>query len=316
MSPQSDKRSSRQAVRNEKLLITVARGLASQPAYLLLFAIVFIMGGSGVGVLVYALASGDASGKAIGAALFVVALIATYFIIHRVEPFPARSGTGEGHAGRVDSLALPSRLREILSQIATNIAGTATVPNTVFQELVREQSETFALRTSEWAQRAITVYENAGEVLTKIYSSAQRNVFATSVPEYLAVWSTDLGKAVLEAHESAGVRTERVFVFRDRRELSPEVLELLRKHDSLRSVYVYVFFHDEAPQELFPPAISKDFAIIDDGAIVGITNVFKHGDTIATWYFGESATAVQLTAVKKELLRYSTPLSKLPPLSS
>jgi hypothetical protein len=167
-------------------------------------------------------------------------------------------------------------------------------------------------RVDGWSKKAAalqsgvaTVQTNYTIVLTDVYRYAERNIFSTSIPDYLPAWETPWGRSLVHVqHDNREAKSTRVFIFRSRSALGPETRRLLEFHASNR-IEVLLHFADEHAST-FPPDLGNDWTVVDDGLIVGITH--KLGDLYeATWYFGKTEEQQRFMGYCEKLRAASEP---------
>lgn len=63
-----------------------------------------------------------------------------------------------------------------------------------------------------------------------------------------------------------------------------------------------MYFDDEYQPFEFPPDILKDFTIVDDGHVIGITIAVHEDDLHAEWYFNDAERKGKYLAIRDKLL--------------
>ena len=148
-------------------------------------------------------------------------------------------------------------------------------------------------------------------MLRRLYELAKTSVFATSDATYLSVWKSPFGEKLLEAHENGQASVTRVFVFNDGNELSKETMAIMEKHNNTDHVHVRAYFDSEYPSFEFTADLARDFTVIDDGEVIGITEGIVSGIGQARWYFKDENKIGSILMTKAALEDGSVPFPEV-----
>ena len=130
-------------------------------------------------------------------------------------------------------------------------------------------------------------------------------MFSTSLPEYDTTWDSALGDEILAAHSDSRASVTRVFVFETRDQVLERHLALMEKQSAVTNVNVRVYLNQEDKLFNFSTDYSRDFTVIDSGAVVGLTQSYGLGNLRAQWHFGDAVLAGRLRHAKDALTRNS-----------
>ncbi len=120
--------------------------------------------------------------------------------------------------------------------------------------------------------------DNYPDYLMKVYSSARENIFATCTEICLDIFlSGKFEDDILTIHKKSKCKVTRVFVFEDRKDIRKGHITQMKKHIKIKGIKVYIYINNEDREFDFPPDISKDFTVIDNGLVIGIANHYSTG---------------------------------------
>lgn len=194
----------------------------------------------------------------------------------------------------------------VANQFLGYLNQTTRITHTVFHELLMERITQFEARCKEWSAGTIEADpQTYKSTLVDIYRSAKKNVFSTSIDKYLDNWFTELGSSILDAHREAIRRNpdhviERVFVFNKSSDVSLRAIEAMDIQQAA-GVSVRVFYNED-PGLGFDSRLFKDFTIIDDGDVIGVTQEYGVNKTRALWYFNDKAFWLELQRFKRNMV--------------
>jgi hypothetical protein len=170
----------------------------------------------------------------------------------------------------------------------------------IFRDLVIREIRKFEAACAQWATGVVKPSSTFYNILLiNVYKNAKKNVFSTSIEAYLDTWVSPLGEEILRAHNEAGQPVTRVFVFARRQNVS---LRAINAMDNQRDagVNVRLYFDDESRSK-FENLGLRDFTIIDDGDIIGVTEQYGIGRLHAVWYFKNAKKWDELRDVRDTL---------------
>lgn len=285
---------------------TVVDAMRAEPAYVLVFGVaaLFFIGGGAVAII--GGASGNVSLLAATLLCWVFAMLSALYAIRM------RQG-GRGLADRAGWTSRTRRLSDelvsALDSIAESVERSLERPNDALHGLIGEALDEWRAISSEWGAGQVMVSGvRYNAVLLRAYETAGTSVFCTTAPKFgQMAWSQPLGEQILEAHKKSRARVTRVFVFDSFAELTAEALAVMEKHAS-EGIEVHAYFDDEDETFEFSPVASRDFAIIDGGRLLGVTESFNPDFPSAKWYFGDENRIGYFENVKEQLLRGSEEL--------
>lgn len=146
------------------------------------------------------------------------------------------------------------------------------------------------LVAADWSKAEVRISESSATnlVVRKLYSEASFTVFSTCAEQYLAQWNTPHGDSILRSHKISPAKVIRVFLFSTRADIDSIADQIFTRHSNA-GIDVRIFINDETAFN-FPPELSQDFTVIDEGAAIGVTTAFTAAfsgepQTQATWYF-------------------------------
>lgn len=194
---------------------------------------------------------------------------------------------------------------EALNNLNKGIIKALKIDNPVFRRAVMTRLHDFLGGEIErWRQGEIVVQRRSGEFLLGIYKNATRNIFSTSNKEFSKHWSETYGERILKVHSESEAEVTRVFIFDEMREVTEEDYLLIKKqHES--NIDVRIYFDKEDNYFQFPSDIARDFTVIDDGDVIGITESFSLDNYTSVWHFRNQNLSNRLKNVKTSLLNGS-----------
>jgi hypothetical protein len=145
--------------------------------------------------------------------------------------------------------------------------------------------------------------------LKALYENAVTEVFCTSIPDYFATWQSPLGRALLDAHGRSRAVVTRIFVFDSVDSVDAEVMKVMEEHEDHPRVSVLVFLDQDDKLVSFPPDLSRDFTMIDQGQVIGITMSFG-SQPQAAWYFDDADKKARLNRLREGLIESATPFKE------
>ncbi len=259
----------------------IIRGLAQNPPLLLAFAAALILG---IISEIIILRTSDPITPILVPALFITMIIAAlYFESKKTLAGYERNKQRDRELGNFNN----ENLKKIMTDIIENVISVETIPYPNLLSEVEEQLNSFNDQTTPWSRLAITVSSKRySELLVRLYRSATKNVASTCITEYLSIWDTPDGDAILKAHSAGDAIVTRVFIFKDEKEAAT-AMGTLKKQAIFdpNKIGVRLFFRDNDQYRVGnpPKTLSDDFTVIDDGVIVGVTFKFDAAMSEAQW---------------------------------
>ncbi|MBK6264385.1 hypothetical protein JKA74_05000 [Marivirga sp. S37H4] len=292
---------------DKSITIKIIESLKERPAYILVFSISFIfLSSSFITSIVGAIKSNDyLAFLALG--VFIITLISMILVVYRVEPKTEKQKTIRKPISEIENKEINDAINSILDNIENGID-----KNNVFlNERIQEVTSKWRAISGNWKDGMfVAIREEYNNVLLSVYRRAKSDIFSTSTEQYNSTWNRELGKAIVKAHENGTANVTRVFLFGKRSEINETHLKKMKYHNDCDKVTVRVFIDDEAPFN-FPPEIAKDFTIIDNGIMIGVTQRFDPEDLSATWYCQNENRIDTFNRVKSELMSNSKPLKEI-----
>jgi hypothetical protein len=146
------------------------------------------------------------------------------------------------------------------------------------------------LAAADWSKGEVRLMDSSttNYVVRMLYNRARISVFSTCAEQYLDQWATPHGDALCRAHATSTAQVTRVFLFSSWDDITPSA-EKIFDQQAMMGIKIRIFINDETAFS-FPPEISQDFTVIDDGVAIGVTTAFTtpfsgEPQTQATWYF-------------------------------
>lgn len=175
------------------------------------------------------------------------------------------------------------------------------IKSPLFKEAISIDFSEFLSEVKNWTRSSVKLQGNENDnFLIKLYKNATNSVFSTCIMDYFDAWKTDFGEKLLESHKNnQPCRTTRVFIFHDKKEMTEEIIEFIKKQVSF-GVTPFILL-DELNQV-------DDFTIIDGGDVIGITNKMKFGKRLTTWYFEDPNQTKRFLNAKEIILNKANPL--------
>lgn len=163
----------------------------------------------------------------------------------------------------------------------------------------------FRRMSRDWAEgKYIASGADYIDVLVAAYKTAETGVFSTCDPDYAAsTWNYDLGTNLINAHKENGNKVTRVFIFDKWEQINDGHVEVMRTQAQISNIDLYVYIDEETELKLIKE-INKDFTLIDDGRIIGVTEESGQ-DKSAIFHFNNIDLAASLQTRSTQLVRHS-----------
>lgn len=197
---------------------------------------------------------------------------------------------------------LSDRLRGIIN----NTRRAMLVDHAAFRNEVEFRLDRLRADTSTWSHGTFIVGKNYRTFLKDVYAQARQSVFSTSVPEYRDVWSSSFGRELLSVHKNNVVaKAVRVFVFNRRSDIIDDD-HLIFAEQEAAGVEVLLYFDQEDDLFLFPLDLGRDWTVVDDGRVIGVTR--QMGEALeAKWYFDDDDQSGQFRGYMRRLVERCEP---------
>jgi hypothetical protein len=293
----------------------VIEELSKQPAYLLVFALCALFFLSGIGTAVAGvIKNGNIDYLIISALLCIASLVCAVVVIFRVTG--AGPSLGEHRLIHLSAVMGESAkghdLGDAILAVSENALKAMGLDNVALTEAVIATLEEVRATSSKWANGELSlVGADSNRMLLRMYEQAQKNVFATVVPEYLdEVWIKPYGVQLLRVQEVGRAQVTRVFIFDDRKGLTEQRIKNMELHVNAK-VTVYAYFDKEDDLFQFKKDMPRDFTIIDDGLAIGVTISINPNSIGASWYIDQKDKRKYFEDIKGNLLRGSVPFSEV-----
>ncbi|HEX8697556.1 MAG TPA: TIR domain-containing protein [Myxococcaceae bacterium] len=201
-------------------------------------------------------------------------------------------------------------LVQTLLAISTNLERAMKVAYEPFQEEIAFKCNEWRALSSEWARGTVVVRNNYSRLLLEVYRAATSSIFSTSVPEYRSMWQSPVGHQLIEAQrENKKAKSTRVFIFDRRSDVTAEDRSVFQAHADA-GIEVRVYFDEEDRVFLFPADLGRDWTVVDDGNVIGVTR--SMGEFYeARWYFNDADQIARFLDYRRNLLKVSVPATNL-----
>ena len=200
---------------------------------------------------------------------------------------------------------LDPKTSALIRKVESSFRKALELESSIFEEIVMDDLHRLVELASEraaWTFDSTSVAQYT-KILLNIYRSAERAVFSTSIPDYEDTWSSTLGRHIVDAHKAGTAKVTRVFVYQTRSDLTAERFEMIRNHQrELPNATIKIYIDDEDPSFHFDANISRDFTIVDDGEMVGLTQAYGRRNLSAKWRFRDESLAHRLEKHARYLL--------------
>ncbi len=197
---------------------------------------------------------------------------------------------------------LSDRLRGIIN----NTRRAMLVDHAAFRSEVEFRLDRWRADTSTWSHGTFIVGKNYGTFLKAVYSQARHSVFSTSVPEYRDVWTSSFGRELLGVHKNnTAAKIVRVFVYNRRSDVADDDHQIFAEQEAA-GVEVLLYFDQEDELFLFPANLGRDWTVVDDGRVIGVTR--QMGEALeAKWYFDDDDQSGQFRGYMRRLVERCEP---------
>lgn len=206
--------------------------------------------------------------------------------------------------------ALSAEAEEVLAALRSTLLATWSINSEILRREVLFQCNFFTQMAAPWRRGEYRApRERYNTVLLDLYKTAKREIFSTSVAQYLSTWNQELGRRILAVHAGGSALVTRVFRFDRREEIDEVARRIMRSHADTKNVSVRVFIDSEDPFD-FPPQLSRDFTFIDDGEVIGVTTSYGTDELEAHWHFHDRTMAATLRDIRDSLISSSATLDE------
>lgn len=280
--------------------------LRRKPAYILIFGIASLFGIGGLIVILDAVLFKTEQATTLlqyGLGSFLASLVAAVVTIKLIEGGSPRPPVPVLVPSSVQGV-IPEGIANGLKGIAANVSRACTVGAPVLLQEIEMAVADLQATSADWADGKLTVSgKRYQQVLLRVYESAGQSVFSTSDTHYLAAWRSDFGSRLLEAHGRSKAQVTRIFVFDDRAEVTEAAYHEIARQAGTARITPLVYFDKEYEFFDFPPEILRDFTIVDDGHVIGITVSVAGENIAADWYFKDEDKRAKYLQLRQKLLQ-------------
>jgi hypothetical protein len=293
--------------KNDSLWKKIADALAKEPAYLLIFGICALFFLTAIGTAVAGvIKNGDPLlfGLALGSVVVsLAAALGAIWLVSRRQVVPPPENVNSLAALAASTPPGPT-LAVTLLNVAENMAEALQIGSVLLSDTITTELAELLAMSADWRKGELSARgAEYNALLIRLYERARTSVFATSVPEYHLIWISALGQELLRAHARSGARVTRVFVFDKRADVAPEVVALMRKQAEA-GINVLTFFDDENAYQ-FSPLVSRDFTVIDDGEVIGVTAKIDRETPEARWFLNSREHQPKFAEIRAQLEKLS-----------
>jgi hypothetical protein len=203
-----------------------------------------------------------------------------------------------------------NQAEQALEEMVQDYRSALKYENELFRATVEQEIFRHATLAKKRAHKELDAdVQNYHALLVNFYRKAKKNVFSTSLPEYDTTWSSRLGGEILQAHEQSLARVERIFVFNTHEDVTPSALAVMQKQATSQKIDVRIHISEDYAPIVFAANVSRDFTVIDEGSVIGLTQTYGNGRLTAIWHFGDMSLARQLMEIQTLLRDRSKPLN-------
>jgi hypothetical protein len=292
----------------------IGEGLRGSPEYLLIFGLIALF----LLLFVAGLAAGkieaDASLRNFLLALFVTSMGAMLAVVYlrerraRQEPSqPER----QAYIEIAESTVTVHPFSDAVAAIERALKTAQKYDHPVFGEALKHSVAQLVKTAKDLGRGTFTDTDNdADATLRAVYEDASQTIFATSVPEYFYVWRSPFGQNLLDVHASGKAQVTRLFIFNARTDITSEVIAELDKQIATGRITIHVFVDDDAEDYDYPAELSKDFTIVDEGRVLGVTITYGERSR-AQWFFDDEDRSKRYGGVRDQLIMHSYKYARL-----
>lgn len=300
---------------------TLATKIHEGNSFLLIFGVIALVLFGGLGSTFWGMAQGNLWIVGAGLLLLVLCLLVAIWTVRSVlslrakpeVPAPSPSHPAPGTIPLLDEvLERNPTVRQQLLDISENVVGALRLGQPALSQLVVEGLADFQAEAGDWgSNQPVVSGARYNSLLIEMYASAEKSVFCTSTGEYKkTAWQTALGEEILRAHKRSKATVTRIFLFNSFSEVSAPILELMERQMA-EGIQVMAFIDDEDEMVDLPPALTRDFTIIDDGRAIAITQDFSPGRPAARWHFADTTKSPQILKTRAQLQNGSVALKAI-----
>jgi hypothetical protein len=212
------------------------------------------------------------------------------------------SPTASRHETKVTNI-VDERLEYDLRKVRDNVQEAAKRTNPVLKEEISEELNRLVIESEKWSRGELHIpVARYDSVLINLYDNATESIFSTTIRDYLATWPNELMEKMIDASERSRATTvTRVFVFANRNEIDQKAIEVFRRFLKSSKIRSLVFIDAEGYGFNFPPEVSKDFVVIDQGEVIGVTMSYGQENLTAVWHFGDTSKKPRFEKTCKNL---------------
>ncbi|MEM8814340.1 MAG: nucleotide-binding protein [Pseudomonadota bacterium] len=191
-----------------------------------------------------------------------------------------------------------------VERLSMSLSKAGQIENQAFQTELGHKVADWIKESAEWERGEVYVRRNYASFLCAVYKAARSNIFSTSIPDYNKFWGQDLGRSLLQAQsENSDAECTRVFVFDSISDFDDQHRSILAEQVK-SGVHAYCYFNLEDKDFDLSPDVGKDWTVIDDGDVIGITHDLgsPDPDIAATWHFCDDGRRGYFASQRDRLL--------------
>ncbi|HEY0736753.1 MAG TPA: hypothetical protein VGD69_17675 [Herpetosiphonaceae bacterium] len=201
-------------------------------------------------------------------------------------------------------------ISDALRNLGQGITKALSIDHPIFRKAILGKVYNFSADVNNWENGQLYFGPlDSQEYLLDLYRDAKDTVFSTSVKDFFEHWDEVFGDRILEANKESNAKVIRVFIYNERNEVTNDDFEQMQKQVD-NGIDLRIYFDKEDRFFSFPPNVSRDFTIIDNGKAIGVTESFGRHNNSARWYFNNTKIANQFQQIKESLIRGSESFKK------
>jgi hypothetical protein len=139
-------------------------------------------------------------------------------------------------------------------------------------------------------------------------SSAKISVFCVHRGDYLVEWGRRIGRTVIESHKRSSATATHLFVFNRQEDITEQGRATLKALDESKKVDVFLYFNSEDFNYTYPTDLPRDYAILDGGDAICVTDGLELDGFSGTWYFNDARRKSrfnnEFSAIKRESKKF------------
>ncbi|HEY0796783.1 MAG TPA: nucleotide-binding protein [Acidisarcina sp.] len=182
------------------------------------------------------------------------------------------------------------------------------IDHALFHEYLANWCDSSLEESDSWPRGSMTIDSATGRWLASVFKQAKVNIFSTSIPLYMTIWRSAVGKQLLKAQAAAACPSTRVFVFPSERSVTQADKEVMTEH-AAAGIQVRTFYDQDIAEFAWNPGnIDTDFTFIDDGEVIGVTEETRRRYR-SRWYFKHPEKTKEYAGYRESLINFSEPFN-------